>query len=349
MNKLIILLLFSLSAFATDFAGSIIKLRGSAFKLVANTGEQVILNKDSKVHSGDLIITSSKSFVKLKMTDDTSISIASNTTFKIKEFLHKGEKRKTIFNLVHGKYRAKINRKVKEGQEVTFGSRTVSVGVRGTEFFSNAYAVSNAPVGDVALLKGNVSTNVLGKGAVDLTPGKALNTNALKQGKNLTSISAKNLEAISANEEYMLPEMQKADGSFVDLNKAIEKDLFPKEVPEKTVESKKGIETPKLPSAPPLPVGVGLGVGISAGASKVVVKDEKKEEEKEKKSSVKIVETNHDKLKNEPWDIKDAMLKRKQLMKENRCFYWIYKTLPGRGAPERFRRERDCDEFRNEL
>lgn len=334
------------SVFADKFAGSVVKIRGSAFRLVADTGEQVNLTKETKVHSGDLIITSSKSFVKLKMNDDTSISVASNTTFKIKEFLLEGEKRKTIFNLVHGSYRAKVNRKVKEGEQVSFGSRTASVGVRGTEFFANAYSVSNAPVTDVALLEGNVSTNIVGKGAVDLPPGNALNTNAIKQGKGLTSINSKNLEAIASKEEYMLPKMQNPDGSFVDLNKAIESDLFPKEVPEKAKKPEGQVSTPKVPSLPVPPVGVGLGIGISAGSKEVVAKEEKAKEEEEK-SSVKIVETNHDSMKN--GDIKDAMLRRKELMKENSCFFWIYKTLPGRSSPERFRRERDCDEFRNEL
>ena len=54
-------------------------------------------------------------------------------------------------------------------------------------------------------------------------------------------------------------------------------------------------------------------------------------------------------LKEEPWDIRDAVMNRKKNKAQNRCFYFFYKTLPGSGKPERFRRERDCDEFEFDL
>jgi len=348
----ILLVLFNFCAGADDFAGVVKKLRGSVYKLVPTTGEQEFLAKDSKIKSGDLIITSSRSFVKIEMSDETSISIAQNSSFKIKQFIHDQTQRKSLFNLVHGKYRAKIKRKVRDGEVVEFGNRTVSVGVRGTEFLSNAYIVKNAPVSDVALLEGSLEANVKGlSNSIPMKPSNALNTSALKQGGSLTKLSDTNVSSILSKPDYMLPNMQNADGSFIDLNKAVQSELTPKKI-EKTSTSESNspsLKTPSLPSIPVVPaMGVGLGVSLGGGSSvadKIVNKDEKVEE---KKSSVKIVETVDD-LKNEPWDIKDALIRGKELKKQNICFFWIYKTLPGRGEPERFRRERECDEFRNDL
>lgn len=335
--------------FASGFAGKVTKVRGSVYKLYPDTGEQEFLKQDSLVKSGDLIITAQKSFLKMQMSDQTSISLGANTTFKIKEFTNDANKRRTIFNLVHGKIRAKINQKVKEGQEVSFGSRSVAVGVRGTEFLSNAYKIKSGPVSDVALLEGKLEADVIGVKKVSLAPQSALNSNAIKQSKGVTTLTKKSSEALLTQSEAMLPQMQSFDGEFIDLNKAIENELLRPSQDQVNTDKNKGMSNSSgssvgigAPSLVPavLPVPIPVGVGVAAA---------KKESEKEAPvSSVKIVET-EDKLKDLPWDIKDALTRRDELRKENKCFYWIYKSLPGRSHLERFRRERDCDEFRNEL
>ena len=46
-----------------------------------------------------------------------------------------------------------------------------------------------------------------------------------------------------------------------------------------------------------------------------------------------------------PWDIRDALINRKELKKINECYYWIYEKKSGEQVMERFRKEKDCDEF----
>lgn len=46
-----------------------------------------------------------------------------------------------------------------------------------------------------------------------------------------------------------------------------------------------------------------------------------------------------------PVDIKDALKNRLKLKAMNRCFYWEYKLIPGSYVEQRFRRERDCDDY----
>lgn len=46
-----------------------------------------------------------------------------------------------------------------------------------------------------------------------------------------------------------------------------------------------------------------------------------------------------------PWDIKEALKNRDKMKLENRCYFWEYKILPGSYVPQRFRRERDCDDY----
>lgn len=46
-----------------------------------------------------------------------------------------------------------------------------------------------------------------------------------------------------------------------------------------------------------------------------------------------------------PVDIKDALKNREKFKALNRCFYWEYKIIPGSYVEQRFRRERDCDDY----
>lgn len=46
-----------------------------------------------------------------------------------------------------------------------------------------------------------------------------------------------------------------------------------------------------------------------------------------------------------PWDIKDAQKQRSQRKKLNECFYWVYRKIPHQEVYQRFREEKDCDDF----
>ena len=103
-----------------------------------------------------------------------------------------------------------------------------------------------------------------------------------------------------------------------------------------------------------------MNSSISKAHGEPVAKQEKEEPKKEKPKA-KAVAAKATKvvglvaggfiynLKNEPWDIRDAVMNREKYRKEDKCVYYFYKSIPGAGELERFRRERDCDEFENDL
>jgi hypothetical protein len=45
------------------------------------------------------------------------------------------------------------------------------------------------------------------------------------------------------------------------------------------------------------------------------------------------------------WDIKDAFTHRKKRKQVNECHYWIYEISTDGYTHERFRKDKDCDEF----
>ena len=94
---------------------------------------------------------------------------------------------------------------------------------------------------------------------------------------------------------------------------------------------------------------------VKKGTMAVAVKKllEKQEpatqKEEEKKPEKKVGGPWQYDLKKEKWDIRDNVLNRKNYLKNNKCFYYFYKKLPGSGEFERFRRERDCDDYEFDL
>ena len=100
---------------------------------------------------------------------------------------------------------------------------------------------------------------------------------------------------------------------------------------------------PSLSVSLSTPSEPGVITAAASGTTALATLDTKEEVPKK----LKIVDRKE--LKKEPWDIRDALLRRKSLRAENQCFYWFYKSLPGGGELERFRRERDCDEYEYDL
>lgn len=319
-----ILLLLSLNAFASNPVGTVGKLRGKVFKVQQDAQQRENLKVGDSLFEGDHINTLDASFTKLNLIDGTTISVGPNSHFQIKELNLGDDSRHSNFNILKGRIRALI-KKIPNNKEdqVHFNSKVVSIGVRGTEILMNNYLVKGAPVDDVALLEGKVSANLenidFPQNNLDLKPGQAFNSNELAQTKSLDSVktlSPENLDYLKANPDNFLPNLQLPSGQFLDVAKSFS---VPTAVPISlpiptvpTVESKNEKETVAVP------VAIKSNNNNNANTTKA--------------------------LKDEPWDIRDAILNQMKLAKENECFYWFYKPIPGRGGLERFRRQEECDE-----
>jgi len=326
----VLLFVFSFSVFSSEPIGEVTKIRGSVYKVIQGEQDRNELKVGDKISEGDQINTLEKSFTKVLMADGSNVVVGPNSLFQVKEMSLNEDKRQSRFELLKGKLRAKIN-KVKDGKdEILFNSRVVSIGVRGTEFLINSYNVQGLPTDDVALLEGKVNANLekidFPQNNIDLEPGQAFNSNKLSQTKSLDSIqtlSAEDLEYLKKNPENFLPEFQLPSGEFRSFDRPL------------TSSASVSLPTPAVavPIAASLPIMAGAAKG-GAVANAIAPKRIKKSGN-----------PNTDKpLKDEPWDIQDAILNQAKLAKNNECFYWFYKAIPGRGGLERFRREETCDD-----
>lgn len=134
-----------LTAEMTELSGSVQVIRGGgekAFKAF----------KNMKLTEGDRVITGAKSWAKIRIDKDTTISLTENTKINISELKgSKGAKQSSI-KLQAGGVGAFIKKLIKGGSRFEIKTPTAVMGVRGTEFFTG---YSNGQT-DVRVLGGTV-------------------------------------------------------------------------------------------------------------------------------------------------------------------------------------------------
>lgn len=214
-----------------SFIGTVVKIKGEVYRLynpISKTNEVIhknMISSNSKLYEKDIILTSEKSFVKIKLTDDTVISIGSGTRLSITKFNNNYKKRLMLFDLLHGKIRAHIIKKAKSGDLIQINSKTASIGVRGTSFFTSVYKVKSKMTTDVLLMTGKVETNVTGLlKPVTLMPKQGLSTLLSVSDGNyssLTEISNESLVLLQKYSEDFLPDLVDKNGKRIDLDNEI--------------------------------------------------------------------------------------------------------------------------------
>ncbi len=309
MKLILLLLLLPLSAWAN--IGSIKELRGQAF--IGQTPAKV----GDLLHEGDLIRTEAKSLAILSFNDQTKLTLGPKAKLKISTFKEDQGKRDIHIKYLQGQIRTLIKRHALQGEKLRFDVQLVTLGVRGTEFITNAYSVGGAPSTDTILLEGSLQASGTGFESFVLKPGEYFNSQEIvKLGtKAIKKLSEGALKELKSKATKLGNPLQSATGFTSPLPLvAIQPPLLAKE------EEKK----PPQKEIAPLPAQL------------------------KKPRAKKRHGFSYD-LTKEPWDIRDAVMNRKRNKKENKCFTFFYKKLPGAGEPERFRRERDCDEFEFDL
>ena len=337
MHKFLVLILLLTSTFIYgEGIGTVVTLKGQALV------KQLPLQKEDIISEGDIIVTGAKSFIRLKMNDKTMINIGPNSTLDLKTYRLNEGKRQNYLSLVKGKMRILVKEKAKSGEKIQIKVKQVSIGVRGTEIITNAYEAAGSPSSDILLVKGKTTISGPGFNSFDLKPGQYINSqdlfkNGLKAVKNLDPELLGQLK--TAGEEF-IPQLQNFSGKLIDFGGSLKKQL-----------SLAGVNAGIVGA-----LG-GAGALVGAGAKALVASDDKKEEKKpikkpvvapkKKKSKGKVKGPKSFKynLAKEPWNIRDAVLNYKKRTKDNECFYFFYKKLPGSGEAQLFRRERDCDEY----
>jgi hypothetical protein len=309
--------------------GTVTVLKGMAEIRRANQIRPLKLNESLEEH--DLVTTMKSSLLKIQMIDQTSIQLGPESSLELATYKQTNQLRQQIFNLVKGKMRTIVEQKAKEGELLQFKSASVSLGVRGTHFLMNSSTVLGLPSSDVALLEGKVAADLapakipLPEFAVE--EGQYFSTHQIAKDKTLDSIQKLSQEQIAKlleNGESFLPDLLDAQGKALNLASA-------------------------------LAAGAGLGIGVVAAAgnlipsSGMVAGQENNEKPPAAPTVIHTKETitqiiYKEKAEPDPEDIRTAKEDRIKKRKVNECYYWIYKVIPGSGA-ERFRRERNCDEY----
>ncbi|MCP4913292.1 MAG: FecR domain-containing protein [Oligoflexia bacterium] len=329
-----LLALFQFSILAGQ-AGVIIKLKGQV------TLKDVLLQVNDIIQEGDIIKTGTKSFVQIKMNDNTQINLGPNSVFDINKYSPSGVERDNVLNLIKGKLRINILKKASGKEKITVKTGLISLGVRGTEILTSSYSVANSPSSDVLLTKGSVKVSGPGFNSFDLKPGEYFNSQDLfKNGlKAIKKANEKVLRSMRTSSDF-LPNLQAPSGIMNPLSSALGVLSAPVAV--------QAIKNSFVPS---------LGSSDNSDSKKtelekVAVKEENEPEQAKvdpTQSKVKGVKEYQYNLKKEPWEIRDAVMNYKKNKKDNKCWFFFYKKIPGSGEAELFRRARDCDEYEYDL
>lgn len=125
-----------------NFAGKVLMVRGQVFKIIKDDAEasenSFALKVGAIIKEGDVIHSEKKSFAKIRMSDDSLVTVGPTTKLKIEKFeFHSKEKRNVIYNLINGRIRCYVLNKVKKPYSIKIKSKHAALGVRGTEILAN--------------------------------------------------------------------------------------------------------------------------------------------------------------------------------------------------------------------
>lgn len=135
---LMVALLYANSIFAAP-VGKIINISDSS--QMYNTkadGTIEVLNLHSTVDNGDVLVTQGKTYAKIQFIDDSTVTLAPNTRFKVINYAYNEAKPKddhSVFKLITGTLRS-ISGKLSKRNPDSYKLETPAavIGIRGTDF-----------------------------------------------------------------------------------------------------------------------------------------------------------------------------------------------------------------------
>ncbi len=175
-----------------NFVAQTTLFKGDVFKLTGDKKEKVEVG--TRFYKNDTVLTQDKSFIKLKVVDDTIMALGPNSqlNFETFQFIEKDD-RKAVYNLIKGQLRGHFKVKAKDG-DLTVKTSTAAMGIRGTEILVTHQEVEFKELSDFVLLSG--SAFIL---------DKALQKHDIKKSERVvTALDPKTNQ--SSNEKTTLPE-----------------------------------------------------------------------------------------------------------------------------------------------
>jgi len=183
---IVVLLLLS---FLADLAvaesiGKVVAVRGTT--VVERGGQEIAAKVNLDLEISDSIRTSESAKIKLLFTDGSILTLGANTHLVIKEFIDgKGERGKSLFNLLDGKMRSVVGY-----TQFEVATPTAVAAARGTVIYFDVDALNGLPVTTIVCLEGVIDVTSLlvdVSGSVVLTAGNMV---IVKTGEALVPVSA---------------------------------------------------------------------------------------------------------------------------------------------------------------
>jgi hypothetical protein len=140
-------LLLSVDALAKDDAGKVLRVTGRA-TVTTQQGEIQQIGKGTKLQATDIISTSARSYVRMKMEDRSYIMVRPDSRMVIDEFKFNKKKpveNKGFFSLLKGGFRA-VTGLIEDKKKYRYRTAVATIGIRGTDF---SLRICNADCYDV--------------------------------------------------------------------------------------------------------------------------------------------------------------------------------------------------------
>ena len=130
-----LLLWLPLSTYANLKVGNVLLAKGVVTASIQNSGLRT-LSKGSEVYLGETIATASDSFVVIKMTDNSKISLRPKSEVTLEKYSVESGKEEALFDLIKGGLRA-ISGTIgdRRPDQYRVETRVATVGIRGTDFY----------------------------------------------------------------------------------------------------------------------------------------------------------------------------------------------------------------------
>lgn len=170
----LLLLFFTVNTFAANEIGYVTKIIGDVYKVSADKKEVKVAFHD-EIRLKDTLLTKNKSIVSVKLGDDTVFTIAPNSKFIFHEMILSDSKRTMNFELALGKVRGVVSKSKSSDNNVKIQTKTMVMGIRGTEILLNHSANGKNEFSEAALMSGVADITYKDSGVTyQLKPGDYL-------------------------------------------------------------------------------------------------------------------------------------------------------------------------------
>ncbi len=120
---------------AKDDAGNVMRVTGRA-TVTTQQGEIRQVKKGTKLKSTDIVSTSARSYVRMKMEDNSYIMVRPDSRMMIDDFKFNNKKpaeNRSFFSLLKGGFRA-VTGLIEDKKKYRYRTAVATIGIRGTDF-----------------------------------------------------------------------------------------------------------------------------------------------------------------------------------------------------------------------